>query len=62
MVDMLRDTPGFSSLELDIDTGAIWLLAYHDFEEYSLNDVNLEVVLHESEPNCAIKKAVEAWG
>ena len=53
----IGDTPGFSSLELDMTPEQL-AVAYHDFEEYSQN-CKFRGCLHDSEPRCAIKKAVE---
>lgn len=50
------DTPGFSSLELTIDPKDL-SIAYHDFKELS-SKCKFRGCLHDSEPNCAIKEAV----
>ena len=53
----IGDTPGFSSLELDMTPEQL-AIAYHDFEEYS-QSCKFRGCLHDSEPNCAVKNAVE---
>ena len=50
----IGDTPGFSSLELDMTPEQL-AVAYHDFEEYSQN-CKFRGCLHDSEPRCAMKK------
>ncbi len=53
----VADTPGFSSLELYMEpTDAA--RAYHDFDEYSQN-CKFRGCLHDSEPQCGVKQAVE---
>ena len=54
----VADTPGFSSLELQIDPVDL-AHSYHDFEQLS-KQCKFRGCLHESEPHCAIKEAVEA--
>lgn len=51
------DTPGFSSLELDMDPIAA-ARAYHDFDELA-HSCKFRGCLHDSEPQCAVKQAVE---
>lgn len=53
----VADTPGFSSLELEMDPVEA-AVAYHDFKELSY-DCKFKGCLHDSEPHCAVKKAVE---
>lgn len=54
---LVADTPGFSSLELEFS--AIEAAnAYHDFKEYSQH-CKFRGCLHDSEPNCEVKKAVQ---
>lgn len=53
----VADTPGFSSLELEMDeiTAAY---SYRDFKEYA-KDCKFRGCLHDKEPHCGIKHAVE---
>lgn len=51
------DTPGFSSLELTNDPIAL-SIAYHDFKALS-SMCKFRGCLHDSEPYCAVKEAVE---
>ena len=53
----VADTPGFSSLELDMEPVDL-AHAFHDFEELS-SKCKFRGCLHESEPYCEIKQAVE---
>lgn len=52
----IGDTPGFSSLELKMSPEQL-AIAYHDFAKYSLQ-CKFRGCLHDSEPNCAVKNAV----
>lgn len=52
----IGDTPGFSSLELDIPPEEL-AVAYHDFASYS-RDCKFRGCLHDSEPKCGVKQAV----
>ena len=53
----VADTPGFSSLELLIDPVEL-SQAYHDFKDLS-SLCKFRGCLHDSEPSCAVKQAVE---
>lgn len=53
----VADTPGFSSLELQIEPQDL-AQSYHDFYELSAK-CKFRGCLHESEPHCAVKEAVE---
>lgn len=53
----VADTPGFSSLELLLEPLDI-AHSYHDFEDLS-SACKFRGCLHDSEPHCAVKKAVE---
>lgn len=53
----VADTPGFSSLELEGEPVDI-ARGYHDFDEYA-DDCKFRGCLHDSEPYCAVKQAVE---
>jgi len=53
----VADTPGFSSLELMMEPIDV-AHAYHDFEIFS-SQCKFRGCLHDSEPHCAIKQAVE---
>lgn len=53
----VADTPGFSSLELNIEPVNL-AISYHDFHEFS-KQCKFRGCLHESEPHCAVKNAVE---
>ncbi|MEG0366984.1 MAG: ribosome small subunit-dependent GTPase A [Coprobacillus sp.] len=53
----VADTPGFSSLELNLEPIDI-AHSYHDFDELSAK-CKFRGCLHDSEPHCAIKQAVE---
>lgn len=53
----LGDTPGFSSLELEMTPEEL-AVAYHDFAMYS-NECKFRGCLHDSEPKCGVKQAVE---
>ncbi len=53
----VADTPGFSSLELNIEPVDL-AISYHDFQELS-KQCKFRGCLHESEPHCAVKNAVE---
>lgn len=54
----VADTPGFSSLELTMEPIEL-AHSYHDFEELS-QLCKFRGCLHDSEPHCAVKEAVEA--
>lgn len=62
LIDMydgyVADTPGFSSLEIEGEPIDI-ATAYHDFKELSY-ECKFRGCLHDSEPHCAIKEAVES--
>ena len=53
----VADTPGFSSLEIEGEPQDI-AIAYHDFYELS-HECKFRGCLHDSEPHCAVKEAVE---
>lgn len=53
----VADTPGFSSLELNLEPIEV-AHSYHDFDELS-SACRFRGCLHDSEPQCAIKQAVE---
>jgi ribosome biogenesis GTPase len=53
----VADTPGFSSLELTMDPIEL-SVSYHDFYQLS-SFCKFRGCLHDSEPNCAVKQAVE---
>lgn len=53
----VADTPGFSSLELEGEPVDI-AVSYHDFNDLS-SDCKFRGCLHDSEPHCAVKEAVE---
>lgn len=53
----LGDTPGFSSLELNMTPEEL-AVAYHDFALYS-HDCKFRGRLHDSEPGCGVKRALE---
>ena len=53
----VADTPGFSSLELNIEPVDL-AISYHDFHEFS-KQCKFRGCVHESEPHCAVKNAVE---
>lgn len=54
---LVADTPGFSSLEIVMEPVDV-AKAYHDFETLS-SQCRFRGCLHDSEPHCAIKQAVE---
>lgn len=54
----IADTPGFSSLELKMEPVEL-AVTYHDFKELS-HQCKFRGCLHDSEPHCAVKEAVEA--
>ena len=54
----IADTPGFSSLELKMDPVEL-AVTYHDFRKLS-HHCKFRGCLHDSEPHCAVKEAVEA--
>ncbi len=54
---LVADTPGFSSLELDMTLNEI-ANAYHDFNELS-KMCKFRGCLHDSEPGCKVKEAVQ---
>jgi len=56
----VADTPGFSSLELEM-TPTELSHAWHDFEELSAS-CKYRNCLHDKEPGCAVKQAVEGGG
>lgn len=53
----VADTPGFSSLDLEMEPTEA-ARAYHDFNELADN-CKFRGCLHDSEPHCAVKEAVE---
>lgn len=53
----VADTPGFSSLDLQMEPLDV-AHSYHDFEELS-HYCKFRGCLHDSEPHCAVKEAVE---
>ena len=53
----VADTPGFSSLELNLDPVEL-AQSFHDFEALS-SQCKFRGCLHDSEPHCAVKQAVE---
>lgn len=53
----IGDTPGFSSIDLNIVPEEL-AVAYHDFEKYS-HKCKFRGCLHDSEPNCGVKQAVD---
>lgn len=53
----VADTPGFSSLDLDMEPLEA-AQSYHDFKALS-DDCKFRGCLHDSEPHCAVKAAVE---
>lgn len=53
----VADTPGFSSLELNMEPLDV-ATCYHDFYELSYK-CKFRGCLHESEPHCAVKEAVD---
>ncbi|MCD7840069.1 MAG: ribosome small subunit-dependent GTPase A [Erysipelotrichaceae bacterium] len=53
----VADTPGFSSLDIEMEPVEL-AHSYHDFNELSLN-CKFRECLHDSEPSCAVKLAVE---
>lgn len=53
----VADTPGFSSLELMMEPLDV-AHAFHDFKVLS-NECKFRGCLHDSEPHCAIKQAIE---
>lgn len=53
----VADTPGFSSLELKMEPIEL-AQSYHDFDQLSAS-CKFRGCLHDSEPYCAIKEAVE---
>lgn len=54
----LIDTPGFSSIDINLLTKLQIAHSYHDFKKYSVN-CKYSNCLHINEPNCAIKNAIE---
>ena len=54
----VADTPGFSKLDFTTSTKAELAAAIPDFQEY-LGQCRFRNCLHDKEPDCAIKKAVE---
>ena len=54
---LIADTPGFSSLILEMDRWQA-ALAYHDYAKLS-EECKFRGCLHMNEPDCAVKKAVE---
>ncbi len=55
----VADTPGFSSLELQIDDEQVFSHAFKDFFDISVECKFKCNCLHINEPNCAIKRKVE---
>lgn len=56
---MIADTPGFFVVELPDDLDAAELAQY--YADFQLDELcRFEGCLHENEPDCAVKKAVEA--
>ncbi len=53
----IADTPGFSSLDLNLEPLDV-AVSYHDFRELSTK-CKFRGCLHDSEPKCAVKEAVE---
>ena len=53
----VADTPGFSSLELEMEPREL-AVSYHDFRRLS-ESCKFRGCLHDSEPDCAVKQAVE---
>ncbi|MEG0277520.1 MAG: ribosome small subunit-dependent GTPase A [Coprobacillus sp.] len=53
----VADTPGFSSLELNLEPIEV-AHSYHDFDKLS-QDCKFRGCLHDSEPHCAVKQAVD---
>ena len=53
----VADTPGFSSLELKVEPVEM-AQSYHDFFKLS-HECKFKGCLHDSEPSCAVKQAVE---
>lgn len=53
----VADTPGFSSLELEMEPVEA-AVAYHDFARLSC-ECKFKGCLHDSEPHCAVKQAVD---
>ena len=53
----VADTPGFSSLELEMEPREL-AVSYHDFRRLSESG-KFRGCLHDSEPYCAVKQAVE---
>lgn len=53
----VADTPGFSSLQLDMSARDL-AVSYHDFAVLS-SSCKYRGCLHQHEPSCAVKKAVE---
>lgn len=52
----VADTPGFSSLELEM-TPVELAMSYHDFKALA-SSCKFRGCLHDSEPHCAVKEAV----
>ncbi|MCD7808455.1 MAG: ribosome small subunit-dependent GTPase A [Erysipelotrichaceae bacterium] len=53
----VADTPGFSSLDMTMEPVEL-AHSYHDFRELS-HSCKFRECLHDSEPHCAVKQAVE---
>lgn len=53
----VADTPGFSSLNIDMEPEE-FALCYHDFREKAV-DCKFRSCLHDQEPYCGVKRAVE---
>lgn len=53
----VADTPGFSSLDIQMDPVEL-AQAFHDFHDLS-SECKFRGCLHDSEPHCAVKQAVE---
>lgn len=54
---LVADTPGFSSLELEMDRYEL-ATSFHDFKQLA-TQCKFRGCLHESEPHCKVKEAVE---
>lgn len=54
----LMDTPGFSSIDINLLTKLELSKSYHDFKQLSLQ-CKYSNCLHNNEPNCAIKNAAQ---
>lgn len=54
---LVADTPGFSSLEIEMEPEEV-AVSYHDFAQLATS-CKFRGCLHDSEPKCAVKAAVE---